>query len=55
MERYTDKEIEKNIDVLTKKMEKLQLERTEMTKNINSTKKQIQFWEELDKRQLKIF
>ena len=55
MERYTDAEINKNIETLTKKMERLQLDRTDITKNINSVKKQIQFWQELDKRQLKIF
>jgi prefoldin subunit 5 len=39
MEKYTTEEISKNIDFLQKRVEKLQLEKTELTKNINSAKK----------------
>jgi prefoldin subunit 5 len=51
---YTPKEIQKNIEVLTNRMESLKLERTELTQNINSIKKQIQYWLDLDKSQLKL-
>ena len=51
---YKPKEIQKNIEVLTNRMESLKLERTELTQNINSIKKQIQYWLDLDKSQLKL-
>ena len=36
---YTQEEINRNIETLTNKMDNLKLERTELTKNINSIKK----------------
>jgi prefoldin subunit 5 len=55
MEKYTLKEIQYNIDKLTSKMEQLKLNRTQISKDINSLKKQIDFWENLDESQLKMF
>ena len=55
MQEYTSKEIQLNIETLTNTMEGLKLDRTEVTKNINSLKKQILYWVELDKSQLKLF
>lgn len=53
--QYTQKKIQKNIETLTNRMESLKLERTELSKSINSVKKQITYWIELDKSQLKLF
>ena len=52
---YTQAEVSLNIETLTNKMELLKLERTELTQNINLTKKQIDYWLKLDKSQLKMF
>lgn len=52
---YSTKEIESNISVLTRRLEELKLKRTEITKDINHTKKQIQYWVDLDKSQLNLF
>ena len=54
-ETYTDKEIQSNIENLTNQMNQLKLDRTELSQSINSMKKQIQSWLELDKSQLKMF
>lgn len=53
--KYTNQEIQHNINVLTDNLEKLKLQRTEISKNITSIKKQILTWQELDKSQLKMF
>lgn len=52
---YTQKEISTNIEILTEKMEVLKLNRTEISKQINSLKKQIEFWNSLDISQYKMF
>lgn len=52
---YTQLEISKNIEELVNKMDSLKLNRTEITKNINSIKKQIEEWKKLDLSQLKMF
>ena len=52
---YTQKEILHNIDVLTNSMESLKLERTSITKSINSLKKQVNTWKELNENQYKMF
>lgn len=52
---YTQKEVQKNIETLTNRMESLKLERTELTKSINSIKKQITEWLDLDQSQFKMF
>lgn len=52
---YTQAEVNRNIETLTNKMELLKLERTELTQNINLTKKQVDYWLKLDKSQLKMF
>lgn len=52
---YTQKEISTNIEILTEKMEALKLNRTEISKQINSLKKQIEFWNSLDISQYKMF
>jgi len=53
--KYTQQEIELNISKLTNLLEQKKLDRTELTKTINETKKQIQYWLDLDKSQLKLF
>ena len=45
---YTQAEIQKNIEALTNKSELLKKQRTDLSQNINSIKKQIQGWLELD-------
>jgi hypothetical protein len=52
---YTFKEVQNNIDTLTEKMELMKLQRSELTKNINSLNKQIKNWQELDQSQFKMF
>ena len=52
---YTQKEVKQNIDKLTDSMELMKKERTVLSQNINSTKKQIEYWIELDESQLKMF
>ena len=52
--KYTNKEIQSNINILTNKMEQMKLQRTEITQQINQTKKQIQYWLDLDESQLKL-
>ena len=53
--KYTQKEILKSIETLTNKLELLKLERTDLTKNINSVKKQIEDWIAFDESQTKLF
>lgn len=55
MEKYTQQEVDSKINVLTTSLEDLKLKRTELSQQINNTKKQILYWEELDKSQLKLF
>ena len=52
---YTFKEVQNNIDTLTEKMELMKLQRSELTKNINSLNKQIKNWQELYQSQFKMF
>ena len=52
--KYTAEEIELNIAKLTNILDNKKLERTELTKQINITKKQIEYWLELDTSQLKL-
>jgi septal ring factor EnvC (AmiA/AmiB activator) len=44
MKTYTQDEIAKNIDTHQKKLDNLILNRKELNKNIQSTKKQIEYW-----------
>lgn len=53
--KYTQKEINRNIEELSKTMNQKKLERTDLSKEINDLKKQIKEWEELDLSQLKMF
>ena len=53
--KYTQKEVLKNIETFKTQEEKLLQQRKELNKSINDTRKQIQYWEELDISQLKIF
>ena len=52
---YTQQEVESNINKLTTLSDSLKLERTALSQQINSIKKQIQEWEDLDKSQFKMF
>jgi len=52
---YTQKEISFNIETLNNKRENLKLERTQINQQINSLKKQIEFWNSLDTSQYKMF
>jgi predicted nucleic acid-binding Zn-ribbon protein len=52
---YTSEEINGNISKLTKAMEALKNERSEITKSINKVNRQIQYWESLDESQTKLF
>lgn len=52
---YTQAEVAQNVETLINKMELLKLERSKFTQKINLTKKKIDYWLKLDKRQLKMF
>jgi hypothetical protein len=53
--KYTQKEVLRNIETFKTQEEKLLQQRKELNKTIRETKKQILYWEELDLSQLKIF
>ncbi len=53
--KYTEKEIQYNIDTLSNRLESLKRNRTEISKEVNQVKKQIVAWEELDDSQFKMF
>ena len=53
--RYTAKEIQINIERLDNRLEILQRERTVLSQDINSIKKQITDWQDLDSSQSKLF
>ena len=52
---YTQVEIDSNINILSNELEILKAERLEKSRQITHTKKQIELWEQLDKKQYKMF
>ena len=52
---YTQEEIESNINKLSDNIELLKKERTEISQNINSLKKQVVYWEDMQLNQYKMF
>ena len=54
-ETYTQKEVVSNINILANELEELKAQRLELSRKITHTKKQILYWEELDKSQFKMF
>lgn len=52
---YTNKEVISNINLLKNELDDLKAERLELSRKIAHTKKQIVYWEELDKSQFKMF
>jgi len=52
---YTQKDVDSNINILSNQLDDLKLKRTELSKQITHTQKQILMWEGLDKRQNKMF
>ena len=53
--KYTAKEILYNIEALNDRVDLLKLERTGISKDINSVKKQVLFWENMNENQCKMF
>ena len=53
--KYSQHEINSNIERLTNILDKYVLDRKEINKNILSVKKQIKVWEEFDENQYKMF
>jgi antitoxin component HigA of HigAB toxin-antitoxin module len=53
--KYTQKEVDSNINILESEIEQLKLQRTELSQLINSKKKQVLVWSGLDLRQIKLF
>jgi len=53
--KYTQKEIQFNIERLSNRLEGLKRSRTEISQEVNQVKKQIVAWEELDDSQFKMF
>jgi|ADIF01.1.fsa_nt_gi hypothetical protein len=53
--KYTEKEIQFNIERLSNRLEGLKRSRTEISQEVNQVKKQIIAWEELDDSQFKMF
>jgi len=52
---YTQKEVLHNIKVLQDEVYILKQNRSEINKRLDSLKKQIQYWEDLDLSQIKMF
>ena len=52
---YTLEEINSNINKLNTNLDSLLVKRKQINKDINNTKKQVNFWKELDKSQYKLF
>lgn len=52
---YAQKEVLQNIKVLQDEVYILKQNRSEINKRLNSLKKQIQYWEDLDLSQIKMF
>lgn len=55
MTTYTNEEIQKNIETLSNRVDSLKLDRTELTRLISELRKQVLYWQELDKSQYKMF
>ena len=55
IKKYTQKEIDSNINILESKIDQLKLDRTELSQEINANKKQVLAWRELDLSQIKLF
>lgn len=53
--KYTQEEIDSNINTLTYRMDNLKRERVEVNRNIGEIRKQIKFWEEMQLNQYKMF
>ena len=53
--KYTQGEVDSNINILENQIEDLKLRRTELSKSINEKKKQVIVWKELDLHQIKLF
>jgi hypothetical protein len=53
--KYTEKEIQFNIERLSNRLEGLKRSRTEISQEVNQVKKQIVAWEELNDSQFKMF
>ena len=51
---YSQEEVLKNISIFSKKEEDLTNERKELNKVLSHTRKQKEYWESLDLRQLKL-
>lgn len=54
-QNYTEQEIKENINQLTKKLDNEIYKRKSLNKNIRNLKSQIQFWENLNINQSKLF
>ena len=55
IKKYTQEEVESNINILENKINQLKLDRTELSQEINANKKQVLVWRELDMSQIKLF
>tara|TARA_R110000803_G_C11713133_1_gene287204 strand:+ start:45 stop:221 length:177 start_codon:yes stop_codon:yes gene_type:complete len=55
IKKYTQKEVDSNINILENKINQLKLDRTELSQEINANKKQVLVWRELDLSQIKLF
>ena len=55
IKKYTQKEVDSNINILENKINQLKLDRTELSQEINANKKQVLIWRGLDLSQTKLF
>ena len=55
VKKYTQKEIDSNINILENKINRLKLDRTELSQEINANKKQILVWKGFYLSQTKLF
>lgn len=54
LKNYTQQEIDSALNLLNKRLENKKIERTELNSEIRAIKKNIEYYETLDKRQIKI-
>lgn len=53
--KYTQEEIQSKVNVLQSEVDKIKLHRKSLLESMKDKKKQIEYWETLDKSQMKLF
>ena len=53
--KYTQEEIQSKVNILQSEVDKIKLHRKSLLESMKSKKEQIEYWETLDKSQMKLF